>query len=261
MLIKPIKINLDEYPFSIRPYLQNAKVFDSSCSDSAKVIYSDKDNGYFIKSSSRGELSLESTMTQYFHSIGLSAKVCEYFCDGEKDWLVTEKIRGVDGISPIYLNDGKKLTDILSQTLRQLHSLDISDCPIKNRLEIYLGNAEKNYLAGICDKKLLKESGFDSPCKAREFIKSNAALLKNNTLIHGDYCLPNVIFDGWKLSGFIDLGYSGINDRHIDIYWGIKTLQYNLKTNAFAQRFIDVYGKDKVDKETLRTIAAIEIFG
>ncbi|MDE5617019.1 MAG: aminoglycoside 3'-phosphotransferase [Clostridia bacterium] len=256
-----MEIILDDYPLSIRPYLQGANVFDSSCSEQAKVVFSDKDCGYFIKSSTSDELRLEAIMTQYFYSLGLSAKVCEYLSDNDRKWLVTEKIHGNDGISSEYLNDPKRLVDIFANTLRELHSLDFSNCPVKNRTSNYLDTAQKNYLAGVCDKKILKERGFTSPEDAWNFVKTNRYLLKSDTLLHGDYCLPNVIFDGWKLSGFIDLGCGGVGDRHVDIFWGIKTLEYNLKTNAYAQRFIDVYGKDLVERDNLRLIEAIEIFG
>ena len=36
-------------------------------------------------------------------------------------------------------------------------------------------------------------------------------------LSHGDYCLPNVFFKDGKVSGFIDLGASGVADKYLDI--------------------------------------------
>ena len=86
-------------------------------------------------------------------------------------------------------------------------------------------------------------------------------LLKDDTLIHGDYCLPNIILNNWKFSGFIDLGNGGIGDKHVDIFWGLWTLYYNLKTFDFTERFMQAYGKDKIDFDTLRLIAAIATFG
>ena len=86
-------------------------------------------------------------------------------------------------------------------------------------------------------------------------------MLKCDTLLHGDYCLPNIILDDWKFSGFIDLGNGGVGDRHVDIFWGIWTLFYNFKTFDYTKRFMEVYGKDKIDTDTLRLIAAIEVFG
>ena len=85
--------------------------------------------------------------------------------------------------------------------------------------------------------------------------------LESNILMHGDYCLPNIILNNWKLSGFIDLGRGGVGDRNIDVLWVIWTLKYNLGTAQFSDRFIDAYGRDMVDKDKLRCIAAMEMFG
>ena len=85
--------------------------------------------------------------------------------------------------------------------------------------------------------------------------------LKADTLLHGDYCLPNILLDNWKFSGFIDLGAAGVGDRHIDLLWGIWTLRFNLGTNAYSQRFLDAYGRDKAQPELLRGMAALEAFG
>ena len=92
-------------------------------------------------------------------------------------------------------------------------------------------------------------------------IKKYGSALKNDTLIHGDYCLPNVMLDDWHFSAFIDVGNGGVGDRHIDLYWGLWTLQRNLNTTLYHDRFLDAYGRDKIEPEILRAIAAFEVFG
>jgi kanamycin kinase len=73
--------------------------------------------------------------------------------------------------------------------------------------------------------------------------------------------LPNFLLDDWSFSGFIDLGNGGVGDRHIDIFWGIWTLEFNLKTNAYRDIFIDAYGRNLVNEDALRVISAAEVFG
>ena len=85
--------------------------------------------------------------------------------------------------------------------------------------------------------------------------------MRTDALIHGDYCLPNIILKDWKLSGYIDVGNGGLGDRHIDILWGIWTLKYNLKTTRYTERFMDAYGRDLVEPEKLRCLAAMEMIG
>jgi len=83
-------------------------------------------------------------------------------------------------------------------------------------------------------------------------------MLIAEVLIHGDYCLPNIILDNWRFSGFIDLGLAGVGDRHIDLWWGAWTLHCNLKTDQWRDRFFDAYGRDKIEHEKLQIIGAIE---
>ena len=54
---------------------------------------------------------------------------------------------------------------------------------------------------------------------------------------------------------------SGISDRHIDLVWGIWTLAYNLKTTRWSDRFLDAYGREVIEPEMLRCVAAMEMIG
>ena len=39
-------------------------------------------------------------------------------------------------------------------------------------------------------------------------------------------------------------GNGGIGDRHMDLYWGCWSLNFNLKDSVWCSRFLDAYGKD-----------------
>lgn len=62
-----------------------------------------------------------------------------------------------------------------------------------------------------------------------------------NVLIHGDYCLPNVLVHDGKLSGLVDVGGSGLGNPEDDLAAGVWTLQYNYG-KGFARTFLDAYG-------------------
>jgi len=62
-----------------------------------------------------------------------------------------------------------------------------------------------------------------------------------NVLTHGDYCLPNVLVAGGKLSGLIDVGQAGLGDPRVDLAAGVWTLQYNFGP-GHAREFLDAYG-------------------
>ena len=70
-----------------------------------------------------------------------------------------------------------------------------------------------------------------------------------------------MIFNDWSLSGYIDLGAAGIGDRHIDLFWGAWTLNFNLGTEDFRDIFFDSYGRDLIDKEKLLLVSVCEAFG
>lgn len=261
MEMKEIKINISDYPSELEYLLKNNKIYDSSCSKEAQVILADKDSGYFVKKAKKGQLEKEFIMTDYFNKLGLSAKVVHYISN-DYDFLVTEKINGNDAIYHKYLEQPEKLCDLFAEKLAFLHSITPKDCPITNHTESYLNLAYSNYNCGNYDKSQFPDSfGYKNEKEAIQVINKNKHLLQTDTLLHGDYCLPNIIFDNWNFSGFIDLGNGGIGDKHVDIFWGIWTLFYNLKTFKYSKRFMDAYGKDKIDTEILRLIAAIEVFG
>jgi len=48
MILTPIKAITEEYPAELRLFLSGAKLYDNSCSPEARVIFVDKDSGYFF---------------------------------------------------------------------------------------------------------------------------------------------------------------------------------------------------------------------
>lgn len=249
------------FPAEYHPLLAGAPVYDSSCSQDARVFFLDREGGLFLKSAPAGTLKAEADMTAYFHSKGLSSEVLSYL-PGERDWLLTRAIPGEDCTHPMYLEDPMRLCDTTATLLRQLHEQDVSGCPVISRNEASLATASRNYAAGKFDADLFPAGwGYASAGEAWQEIQTNGNYLKADTLLHGDYCLPNTLLRNWQFSGFIDLGNGGVGDRHFDLFWGAWTLLFNLKTDAYCDRFLDCYGRDKVNPQTLRTIAALEMFG
>ena len=258
---KLISLNLDDIPNVFHNLFDSVKIYDSSCSPEARVYLVDKDCGYYLKSAPKESLKLESDLTKYSYSKGLGTEVLEYI-SLDKDWMLTKKVVGEDCTHDMYLNNPKKLCDTTAELLLNLHNTEYKDCPIKNRTESYINTAKYNYLTGNYDKSAFPDSfGYSSAEEAWKVVEKHSHCLKNDVLIHGDYCLPNIMLDNWKFSKYIDLGNGGVGDRHIDVFWGIWSLQFNLKTNKFASRFIDAYGRKNIDIDMLKLVAACEVFG
>lgn len=250
-----------EIPREIQRIVYGADIYDSSCSPEARVYFIDRGDGYYLKHSGKGTLEKESKMTEYFHSKGLGAEVLNYISD-DSDWLLTTAVTGEDCVHEDYLTEPERLCDTIALELRRLHETDYTGCPVPDRTAEYLAAAENNYRTGNYDKSHFPDSfGYRSAEDAHEVLTAGKDALRDRVLLHGDYCLPNIILNNWKLSGFIDVGCGGVGDRHIDIFWGAWTLWFNLKTDKYRGRFLDAYGRDKADEEILNIIAAAEVFG
>lgn len=258
----PTTIKISEFPIPLHHFLQNTRVYDSSCSPEARVWFLEKGGGYFLKRAPRGALLDEAQMTRYFHALGLSAELVAFHTEGEFDYLLTARVPGEDATHTQYLSDPERLCDAIATHLRTLHAYSAAGCPITDHTAKYLARARENRQNGIFDRGyLLPALSRMTADEAWAFVCTERHRLTNDTLLHGDYCLPNILFDNWRFSGFIDLGNGGIGDRHVDLYWGAWTLAFNLGTDRYRDRFFDAYGRDMIDPDRIALISAIECFG
>ena len=254
--------HLETFPPAFHSLLTEAPVYDSSCSPEAQVLFIQKDAGLYLKSGASGTLAREAAMTRFFHEKGLGTEVLDYRTEGERDWLLTLRVPGEDCTHADYVSNPERLCDLTAALLRELHECDTAGCPIPDHTARYLALAEHNYRTGHYDTSLFPDNwGYASADEAWRVIESEGHLLKTDTLLHGDYCLPNIMLDNWNFSKFIDVGNGGVGDRHVDLFWGAWSLFFNLKTDRLRDRFFDAYGRDKIDLDLLRVVAACEVFG
>lgn len=256
----PAEITAADLPRDVRKWTEGAAIWNSSCSDAARVYLLEKDGGYFLKSAPAGTLKDEAEMTAFFHGKGLSAEVLYYGTEGERDWMVSTRIPGEDCTLPAYLAEPERLCDTAAELLRQLHDMDPAGCPVTDRLEKYTaalrrGIGKRNYEPDY-DVGIWQFGSFEEAWAAAE---EGVRYLEKDAVIHGDYCLPNILLEDWRFTGFIDLGAAGLFDRHFDIFWGIWSLARNLHTKQWTGRFMDAYGRDRIEPEKLRQIAAMEM--
>lgn len=250
-----VSINIHEFPSRLHWLFRDARVFDSSCSSGAQVLYVDK--GYYLKIDEKGRLADETARTRFFAGLGLGVEVADYI-SGDRDYLLTKKADGADMTH--HLSDPRRLCRILAEALRSLHSHPAEGISLSPRQQRYLDSAETG--EGDYDESvLMKRFPVTSGAEARQIMHRNGHRLKADTLIHVDACLPNIILKDGKFSSFIDFSLAGIGDRHIDIYWALWSLQFNLGTEDYTDWFLDCYGRESVDMETLKTVAAFELFG
>ena len=219
---KETTINTNDFPAELHYIFKGARVYDSSSHPSMTVLYSDR--GYYIKIAEKGQLAKEAETARLFEHSGIGVHVVTYVSD-KNDYMITTPAKGEDALH--YLDDPERLCKVLAGAMKYLHSRPIIDVPISPCMDVY-------------NKSQIRD------------------LLKCDTFIHGDFCLPNVIFDDWQFSSFIDVGSAGIGDKHIDIYWALWSLNYNLGTDKYTERFLELYGNDCIDRNILRLVAETE---
>ena len=256
---RPIEADLAAFPESLRELIASCRVYDSSCSPTAQVWFLDREDGLYLKTAPKGSLRREAEMTAFVHGKGLAAEVVLYQ-SLDRDWLLTRAVPGEDCTFRPYLEDPRRLSALLGEQLRQLHEVSTAGCPVTDHTALYLAAVAEGQRLGRFDAGYHHKEGLTEEA-AREAVQKFSPALKNEVLLHGDYCLPNVILDDWSFSGFIDLDHGGIGDRHIDLFWGAWSLGFNLGTDRWRSRFLDAYGRDKIDEELLEAIGAFEAFG
>ncbi|MFF2912046.1 aminoglycoside 3'-phosphotransferase [Paenibacillus sp. NPDC057934] len=228
-----ISFDIETVPTAIRQYLKGATIYDSSSSENAKTLFVSGNERAFLKISERDSLEREYKMTSFLHNHHVAPTAIAYESDSDYDYLLTEAVKGEDGAAAHHLENPSGLVTVFAEYLRMLHSLPTEGCPYNHRTKEILNEA---YVKG-------------SECSLLNTFNYSPA---DNVIIHGDYCLPNIIMDHFSLKGFIDLGYGGVGDRHYDLYWGIWTLNYNLKTDQYRDLFLDAYGRSDIDNEGLK---------
>lgn len=74
-----------------------------------------------------------------------------------------------------------------------------------------------------------------------------------NVLVHGDACLPNFLFAGKQLSGYIDLGDMALGEPEVDLAAAVWSLQYNLGV-GYGLEFLRQYGVEQANEEEVELL-------
>ena len=258
MDIKKIELDIDSFPNEIKPYLIGSAIYDSSFRNAA-TYFIDRDGGYYLKLAPKNILDHQATMMNYFHSKGVTARVCVYISD-DKDYFLMERVKGENCLEDKYLNEPEKLAGIIGKCLRYLHDINPDGCPKKGITSSLIQLAHDNYKTNNYDAWLLGYADFDTTEEGYDFLCQNKYKLVEDVHLHGDACLPNIMLDNFNFSGFIDFEGGGIGDRHFDLLWAVWSLQHNLKSNSYKDILLDSYGRDKFDVDRYRLCIALQAF-
>lgn len=158
-------------------------------------------------------------------------KVLAYENLNSKSYLLMSKCDGVMACDEHYMKNPEKQVSLLAEGLKALWNINISDCPNDWSLKNKLAQASYNVKHNLVDTDNVEpntfgENGFKSPDHLLEWLYENKPK-EELVLSHGDYCLPNVFLQNSSVSGYIDLGKTGIADKWCDIAICYRSLSHN----------------------------------
>ncbi|MGG4392834.1 hypothetical protein ABEX25_00770 [Paenibacillus thiaminolyticus] len=71
-------------PGAMRPYVEQATIYDSSCSAAAKTLFVEGAEHAFLKICAGGSLERECRMARFMHGLDIAPNVIAYESDGER---------------------------------------------------------------------------------------------------------------------------------------------------------------------------------
>ncbi|HEX9710993.1 MAG TPA: APH(3') family aminoglycoside O-phosphotransferase [Actinomycetota bacterium] len=160
------------------------------------------------------------------------------------DWLLLAGLPGRDATVHPLREEPARLVPILARALRTLHEAPIDDCPFDFRLDAALAKVRQR----VRDELVVPATDFPEELQhltaqaALEWLESDRPDTEDVVLCHGDYCLPNVLFnESGGLIGYLDLGKLGLADRWWDLAVATWSVTWNLGP-GWEDLFLDAYG-------------------
>lgn len=160
------------------------------------------------------------------------------------DWLVTTALPGRDATHPRLREEPAALARILARGLRAFHDMAPAEgCPFDFRIATALRHVRSRLEAGLIDQQrdFHEEFSHLTPAEALRVLDSTHPESEDLVVCHGDYCLPNILIEDGRATGYVDLGELGVADRWWDLAAATWSLTWNLGP-GFENLFLAEYG-------------------
>lgn len=232
-------------PNIIQEYIKDMDSTKDTIGCSEAEIYHYTKNGielYLKIEKSNPEFEHEKRMLQWLnHKLPVPEIVAQCKENGY-DYLLMTKAVGEMACSEGKLNDPEALVKLLAEGIKMLQSVNISDCPFNCNLKYKLHIAKERVKNGQVDLDDWEEDNpFNSPEELYNYLAANQPE-EEIVFSHGDYCLPNIFFNEGNVTGFIDLGRSGMADKWQDIALCVRSLEHNLQNNKYTDLLFNYLG-------------------
>ncbi|MBC7708152.1 phosphotransferase [Polaromonas sp.] len=156
--------------------------------------------------------------------------------------LEIEKLKWLQGTLPVPKIVAKNMRDYQQALLMtEVEGRDLAE--LSESLQA--NDIVTKYASAL--KEFHSKSSQDCPFKA---------YIPGTTLVHGDACLPNILFSANNLSGFVDLGDMGLGDVEVDLSAAIWSLQFNLG-RGYGSQFLEAYGYSNISEAEVERLKQV----
>ena len=247
----------DELPLALRQLLQPVTwQRDELGQSSARTYRLDGPDDFYLKINAvepDGGLQTEADSLLWLGRYLPAPDVIFYERIANTDYLLMRALPGLPASDAHWRTDPTRLTQLLANTMRALHNLDWRRCPFDQRTETKLRDVGGRVRQGRVDETDFdQENRGQTPQQLLDWLYTNQPDTDDLVVTHGDFCLPNVLFNDWTLSGLIDVGKLGFGDRYQDLALCVRSLQHNLNTTRYNPLFFQAYGLKAVEEHKLR---------
>ncbi len=185
--------------------------------------------------------------------------VVSFVRDDEQEYLLVTSLPGVNGVEA-GRDRPENITSGLAQALRMLHAQPVAGCPFDQSVAAQIERARERVASGLVD-----EADFDEERIGRTApdLLAEVDVCRPNreacALTHGDPCLPNVMFDEGRFTGFIDCSRAGVADPYQDLALAARSIASNLG-REWVGMFFRQYGAPHPDERRLAFYRLLDEF-
>jgi aminoglycoside phosphotransferase len=192
-------------------------------------------------------------------------EVCEYGRVEGFEYLVLDEIPGVNASDPKWANRPLEVAIAIGKGLARLHRTNVDQCPFDHRVAWQIHAASVRVAAGRVDEHELDECRLGRrPSELLGELLSTIPSDEDLVLVHGDFCLPNIILrespsGEVEVAGLIDCGRAGVADRYQDLALAMRSIDGNIGCEWVAP-FLRAYGLADVREDKVAFFTLLDEF-